>query len=320
MDLTLKKMHYILILFEILRKMKYNIFMMNKRKQEGFKNEIITVIPKKIIDNLSINPLIKNLYITDIGFFPNAKYHYRKREEGSKTHILIYCTAGKGFIKTEKKQQNLNKGDILFIPANLAHNYGSLADNSWDIYWLHFAGENVGYYFKDKLEEIIISSPDLDKFPLIFKLFNILLGTFNRGFTQKNLIYASQTLGHLLAVIYFSDNAKIRVDQQSAYVEKTIDYMQQNLEKNLSLQELADLNNLSKSQLTNVFNEKTAYSPIDFFIHLKIKKACQLLDLTQLTVKEISQKLNYNDQYYFSRIFKKIMGLAPSKYRKVEKG
>lgn len=300
--------------------MKYNVFMMNKTKQKGFKNEIITVIPKKIIEKLSFNPLIKDLYITDIGFFPKAKYHYRKRKEGSKTHILIYCTAGKGFIKTEKRQQSINKGDILFIPANLAHSYGSLADNSWDIYWLHFTGKNAAFYFENKLAEIIISSPELDKFSLIFKLFNILLETFNRGFSQKNLIYASQTLGHLLAAIYFSDNAKTMVDQQAAYVEKTIDYMQENLEENLSLQDLADLNNLSKSQLINVFNEKTSYSPIDFFIHLKIKKACQLLDLTKLTVKEISQKLNYNDQYYFSRIFKKIMGTAPSKYRKLEKG
>lgn len=294
--------------------------MMNKKKKDGFKNEIITVVPKKIIRNLAEHPLFKNLYITDIGFFPNAQYHYRKREEGCKSNILIYCVAGNGFIKAGEERKTISKGDILFIPSNLPHIYGSLADKSWDIYWVHFAGDNTEAYFDNGTDDVIISSLDIEKFPLVFKLFNNLIQTFNRGFTQKNLIYGAQTLGHLLAVIYFSDDVKNHIDKHTDYVENTIDYMQDNIDKNIKLKELAEFNNLSKSQLTNVFKEKTDYSPIDFFIHLKIKKACQLLDLTDLTIKEISQKLNYSDQYYFSRIFKKIMDLPPTEYRKIEKG
>ena len=57
-----------------------------------------------------------------------------------------------------------------------------------------------------------------------------------------------------------------------------------------------------------------------YFIHLKIRKACELLDQTELTVQEIAVAIGYDDPYYFSRIFKKIQGVSPSAYRQSVKG
>jgi transcriptional regulator GlxA family with amidase domain len=96
--------------------------------------------------------------------------------------------------------------------------------------------------------------------------------------------------------------------------------MKDNIYQFITLDELAKFNNLSKSQLNKIFNQKTNHSPINFFIQLKIQRACKYLDLTKLTIREISEKMGYNDQYYFSKIFKKIMGIPPSQYRKIKKG
>ncbi len=71
---------------------------------------------------------------------------------------------------------------------------------------------------------------------------------------------------------------------------------------------------------SKLFRERTSHSPIAYFIQLKICKACELLDHTDLGVREIAIELGYDDPYYFSRLFKKIQGVSPSKYRRDIKG
>ena len=66
---------------------------MNKRKQ-GFSGQIMILMPKDVIRKIEKNPLINDLYITDIGYYPSAKYHYRSRENGAEEHILFYMTIG----------------------------------------------------------------------------------------------------------------------------------------------------------------------------------------------------------------------------------
>ena len=52
------------------------------------------LMPKDVIRKIEKNPLINDLYITDIGYYPSAKYHYRSRENGAEEHILFYMTIG----------------------------------------------------------------------------------------------------------------------------------------------------------------------------------------------------------------------------------
>jgi YesN/AraC family two-component response regulator len=59
-------------------------------------------------------------------------------------------------------------------------------------------------------------------------------------------------------------------------------------------------------------------SPIDYFIKLKIHYACQLLSQSDMKIKEIADKTGYDDPYYFSRLFKQVMGKSPKEYRKVD--
>ena len=61
-------------------------------------------------------------------------------------------------------------------------------------------------------------------------------------------------------------------------------------------------------------------SPMAYFIQLKISKACELLDRTQMTMAQIATELGYDDPYYFSRIFKKTQGSSPTAYRASVKG
>ena len=90
-----------------------------ERKKDGFDGQRAIVLPQTIKEILNTNELTSLLYITDIGFYPNANGHYRIRKEGAEQHILIYCTDGKGWISTKGEKHNLSKGEF-FISRNAA--------------------------------------------------------------------------------------------------------------------------------------------------------------------------------------------------------
>lgn len=94
--------------------------------------------------------------------------------------------------------------------------------------------------------------------------------------------------------------------------------MQESIRQNLTLESIARHFNYSPSYFSSLFRQQTGMSPIDCFLKLKMQKACEYLELTQLKVTEISSVLNFSDPAYFTRIFTKIIGMSPPAYRRAE--
>ena len=91
--------------------------------------------------------------------------------------------------------------------------------------------------------------------------------------------------------------------------------MRANLDKSLSLEELAAECQLSKYHFSAKYKDATGYSPIKHFLHMKIEAACQLLDSTDLRISSVSAAVGYDDPLYFSRLFRKVTGTSPKDYR-----
>ena len=94
-----------------------------------------------------------------------------------------------------------------------------------------------------------------------------------------------------------------------------IRYMYKHLNENLTLKMIVDEFELSRSYLNSIFQKYTRHAPLDFFIHLKMKKACAMLRTTDMYIYEVAQNLGYSDQYYFSRVFKNVVGMSPKDYK-----
>ncbi len=92
--------------------------------------------------------------------------------------------------------------------------------------------------------------------------------------------------------------------------------MLDHLADKITVQQLAAQACLSEAHFAKQFQKKTGYAPIDYFIRLKMQKACELLSTSDLRIREIATALGYIDPYYFSRLFKKVMGVSPRAYRK----
>jgi len=287
------------------------------RKREGFAGQRAIVLPKKILEVCNFTPSMNFLFVTDIGFYPRAQYHYRERPGGISQHILIYCTEGKGWLETVHGKVEVNPNEYLVIPADMPHKYGADEQNPWTIYWAHFKGLQSAHLtsmLSKQHTSLVNYSPFLED---RIKIFDSIYKNLEGGYSLDNLTFASISFQYFLLSLRYPEkiaSAHHRVEKDS--VDISIEYMQNHLDVPLTLETLASAVNLSVSHYSNVFHKKTGYSPIIYFNHLKIQHACQYLQFTTLRINEISLKLGIDDPYYFSRLFTKTMGLSPAEYRK----
>lgn len=97
-------------------------------------------------------------------------------------------------------------------------------------------------------------------------------------------------------------------------VTQIIIFMENNLDKNFSIDEIAQEFLVGSANLKKIFKKETGYSIMAYFKNLKMKKAQEWIRENQLSYTEIAEKLNFNSIHHFSAAFKKHTGYAPSKY------
>ncbi|HEX8545511.1 MAG TPA: AraC family transcriptional regulator [Cytophagaceae bacterium] len=289
-------------------------------RQDGFKNQRAIILPAMVGTDLKNNRITKLLFVTDIGFYSVAHSHYRHREEGSEQYILIYCVDGIGWVEIPEERKEIHANMFFIIPARMAHKYGASQKNPWTIYWLHFSGSCIQGLFGEKFICSEISN-SVEANSHRIKIFEEIYYNLSLGFGTENIEYASTCLWHLLGAFkYASSSHQQIVATDQDIIETTISYMREHLHEKITLETFAKLVNRSASHYSLVFKNRTSKSPIEYFNYLKIQRASQLLDFTSLPVHEIGERLAFDDPFYFSRLFKKIMGMSPSKYRMMEKG
>ena len=99
-------------------------------------------------------------------------------------------------------------------------------------------------------------------------------------------------------------------------VAKTLEYMEENYMYRLTLSSISANVNLSSSYLCRIFKSEVGTSITNYLNNLRIRKAATLIKENTMSMKEISSMVGIDDQLYFSRLFKKCMGISPSEYGK----
>ncbi|MGB9781069.1 MAG: response regulator [Caldanaerobacter sp.] len=96
---------------------------------------------------------------------------------------------------------------------------------------------------------------------------------------------------------------------------KIINFLEENFDKDISLEDVAREVNMSYHYFSKFFKERVGENFIDYLTNLRIKKAMELLKNSGLSIKEVSYKVGYSDPNYFSKIFKKVTGITPTDFR-----
>lgn len=275
------------------------------------------VLPPNIKRTVLKTELIKRFYVTAIGFYPHAAFHNRERKLGCSQYILLYCTAGVGTVVVKGKSFNLTPNHFIILPRNVPHMYNSSQDDPWTIYWVHFMGDHADLlysrYIETKPEPVFVAYDErkINEFQFNFNL-------LENSFAPRDLEIANIKLQEYISgFIYAKEINPSGLENDK--ISDSIAFMKKNIHQPYTVLQLAKQQHLSITQYSRIFRAKTGSSPNQYFNELKIQKSCQFLYFSDRSIKEICAELGFDDPFYFSRLFKKLMGLSPSKYKNQHK-
>jgi len=292
--------------------------------KNGFNGEMAIVVPQFVVTCMEEDPVLSVLHITDIGYYPNAKFHYRERKEPINQFVFIYCVKGAGWFVLNNQRFEVHEDQYFILPASVPHIYASYEDNPWTIYWIHFKGKMAPSYAEEADRPIDIAPNIRSRISQRNNLFEEMFNTLKMGYSNDNLKYVSSLLHYYLATFRYLQQYRNSGQQKDNNVNDPINaaihYMKENIEKHITLQDISDYIGYSPSHFSMLFKKKTGHSPLSYSNLLKIQQACFMLDSTDMKVNQISFKIGIDDSFYFSRLFTKLMGMSPSEYRQSKKG
>jgi AraC-like DNA-binding protein/quercetin dioxygenase-like cupin family protein len=283
-----------------------------KRKKQGFEGErILEITPgrRHLIDKPEF------LNFSGMGFFPKAKYHADEQQKGYHYYTLIYCIQGLGKAQIAQEDITVKAGDFFFIPKNTSFKYAADQQKPWTVFWFHFDGT-----LADDVLQLFYQYNQSYKGFLAYEeerilLFDTIYKNLKRGYSKEVMTMLNMGLLHFLTSFIIHIRLKQK-DKNQDLVNQVIDYQKKNLDKNITLQEMAQYINISVPHFSSVFKKKVGLSPVDYFLQLKMQRACQYLEYTDALVKEVAFKVGIEDAQYFSRLFSKTVGMSPNAYRK----
>ena len=145
------------------------------------------------------------------------------------------------------------------------------------------------------------------------------------GAQQMIRLYLEQFLIHLIRrysnpvtlqkALLSSDPIKTTKEKNEARIfQQVISYLEDNLNGHLTIEQICKDNMVGRSQLQKIFKKRSSLGIIEYYSHMKINAAKELIRTNQLNFTQISEHLGYTSIHYFSRQFKKTTGMTPSEY------
>ena len=247
----------------------------------------------------------------------NMEYHWHTEIE------FIKILKGKFPIKLNENLIIAKENDILFISPEMLH--GGTPKNC--IYEcivcdtnMLFKNNNIcNSFFKKVLDNKISINFDIFK----NKDINFYLNKIFQCIKEKNLGYEFLIQGYLYIIFgiviekkLYSENKDISKNQSKLNKLKSVlEYIEKEYQNTITLEDLANKMNLTPKYFTKIFREMTGKTPIQYINKYRIKRACDMLLLTNLSITEICLQCGFNDISYFIKIFKKEKNISPKKFR-----
>lgn len=239
-------------------------------------------------------------------------YHIKSVE-----HTLLLIVGGKGFLKIESSLVSLQKGHCIHLPPKTKATF-TLTQES---------GEPLQYYMLTfdmfyKVVGSINSSATDEVFPhgvikgLHFQLIEEKMKALLSHVNEQDARLLMQQHFHFQQLIYFmlEHNNQERTENAKVAVERTIQYIQEHYQEVTHIEQLAQMANMSRRWYNSLFKDITGQNPTDYLTEVRIRRAKELLSMTNNRLFDIARAIGFQDEHYFSRRFKQTVGLSPRQY------
>lgn len=232
-----------------------------------------------------------------------------------KFYLIHHIVSGKGRYMVGNKSFEINAGNTFLIYPNIEITYIADKDDPWEYYWVGFSGNDA---------RIILNQTDFSEdSPVILTDLNNQFENYIMDIYKSQGIHDSAKIkmsGYLLLglslLVEQAKQTKGRQDITNVYTIKAMEYIEYNHAGKLSVQDIADYIGISRSQLYRVFMDTYQKSPIQMILEFRIRMACELLKNSKLSIGSVGFSVGFEDNLYFSRAFRKVMGISPREYIK----
>lgn len=244
------------------------------------------------------------------------------RPRGRIDYQLLYINAGKAHFHFDSidNETIVNAGNMILYRPKELQKYEYYGTDKTEVYWVHFTGGDVKnvlrkYGIKDNMRTFFVGTSL--EYERIFKRMISELQRCQEDYEE----ILTLLMRHLLISIH-RDLLKDR-KTSDVYLDNEMDiatqYFNDNYNTDINIEEYAQSRGMSTCWFIRNFKKFTGTTPMQYIMSIRISNAQSLLETTQYSISEISRIVGYSNPLYFSRLFHKQKGFAPSKYRKCKK-
>ncbi len=233
---------------------------------------------------------------------------YRIERENSDMMALEYIIDGSGTLSIDGQHLTPQKNDVFFLRLGSNHKYYPDAKKPWHKLWIVFDGELARTMAECYLPKDTYLFKDCNVKPHFESIFRL---------TQQDVSYDKMVGAVSLELMQIFMYIRNRLEMDNDSIAHTIKRMlDESVERHFNLDNLCNDVNYSKNYIINIFKQEYGMTPYQYYLERKIDAAKIYLLHTNMSVGDISKKLHYADQQYFSSSFKNAIGCSPLDFRK----
>lgn len=254
------------------------------------------------------------VYLQEIGNL-SVQSKYSSFRNSLNSYLLIYVSNGSGTLLVKKQQYSLDKGYFAVIDCKNGYTLSS-NEEGWIIYWIHINGKIMADLYKFILDSI-------KKKPVFFierlvnikKIWQEIYDIAISNEKYKDLLINEQLLRLINLILKHSENNCSDTKNYRGKIDEIRIYLEENFNQSITLNKLSEIFFINKYYLTRAYKKTFKQTIHQTITQFRITKAKELLRYSTLSISEISMLCGFQDASYFSKVFKKIEGESPQKYK-----
>lgn len=241
--------------------------------------------------------------------YPDANYEIHR--ECSEFYVLEYIIDGGGYVNVNGKTFYASAGDVYLLPLGCKCHYYSDPNTPFTKIWMNVNGELCAQLLRTYNLTSKYHFENVD----LYSKFATFLDICKDRTKPNNMIFSScsTVFFDIIQTLYNHNHNESNINE---YVLKAKHYCDMNIYEKIAVADVANEVSLSVSQLNRLFKKDFGTTVYSYILNCRIELSKSLLKGTAMPVSQISDRLNFADEHYFSNIFKKKTGVSPSEYRK----
>ncbi len=237
------------------------------------------------------------------------------RPKGSDDYQLLYVNSGKVRFYFDGQEHVISQNNmVLYRPGEPQVYYQDAVDKP-EIYWVHFTGSDVEQmldsYQIPRCQNIFYVGVTPD-FPWLYNQMIQELKLKRANFDNALVLNLQQIF---LSMNRYMQEKNKTDTEMSMLIEHATHYFHENYNQKIAIEDYARAHNVTPHWFTQNFKKITKSTPMQYIISLRIKSAMNLLENTDYSIVQIAEAVGYDNPLYFSRIFKKYVGMSPRNYK-----